>query len=310
MKLWVRDISSFSEIAQVFQSVAREVSIEELPSPRFRTIPQMDNTAANWLTGLGVFFTFSGLVAIFTGQADSFGLPLLTVVVGFIMLYAGVKKHESPGSHAARVAVVRREDESQWALQVDAQATQIESELWNQLGAHIAKAIGVPTRLWTAFTQEMREKRDLRRTEWRVAWWTAQSEYPDPPTASAARLGHDDYEAFSAEWMRSIGWVTAAETRYSRDGGVDIISKEYVVQCKHYDGGYVGAKDVREIFGVATMKSRKAAVITSGRFTADAMDFAKKADVALIILDERDARPQALNSAARELINGPSSPED
>ena len=55
------------------------------------------------------------------------------------------------------------------------------------------------------------------------------------------------------------------------------------VQCKHWKSRNVGVKVVRELYGVMTAKKvKKGIVVTFGRFTHDAKEFAKGKPINLI----------------------------
>lgn len=192
-----------------------------------------------------------------------------------------------------------------WAQQQVQLMTSICERLYFQVHVGLGKRVGVPERLLPEFATESMAHAEQTRNQWRVAWWASQPIYPPAPGALSQRLQHDGYEEYCARWLHSVGWEDAKATRYSQDGGVDVVTGMHVVQCKHFDGGSVGAPAVREIFGVASAESKTAVVITSGRFTAQALAFAAQAGVALIHLDERVGNARSLNRAGHDLLNGP-----
>jgi restriction system protein len=83
-------------------------------------------------------------------------------------------------------------------------------------------------------------------------------------------------------------------TKKSNDGGVDIFAKlqtamgidEVIIQCKHKENpnSVVDVAKVRELFGVfsANKKLTKAILVTNGRFTSGAIDFARNNRIELI----------------------------
>mgnify|MGYP001570560744 CR=1 len=83
-------------------------------------------------------------------------------------------------------------------------------------------------------------------------------------------------------------------TKKSNDGGVDIYAKlqtptgidEVIIQCKHKENpsSTVDVGKVRELFGVfsANRKLTKAILVTNGRFTSGAIDFANQNRIELI----------------------------
>lgn len=90
------------------------------------------------------------------------------------------------------------------------------------------------------------------------------------------------FEKITKEFLKLTGYE-AHETKVGADGGVDIrVTKpgaegfEGIVQCKAWNSYKVGVKPVRELFGVmAAEKVKSGMVITSGKFTDEAEDFAR-----------------------------------
>ena len=87
-------------------------------------------------------------------------------------------------------------------------------------------------------------------------------------------------EEYVARIIRFFGEEETEVTRFSQDGGYDVISKHLVVQVKHQVSP-VGAQVVREILGVATSLGRRAAVFARGKFTKSAKLFAEENEVIL-----------------------------
>jgi restriction system protein len=83
-------------------------------------------------------------------------------------------------------------------------------------------------------------------------------------------------------------------TKKSNDGGIDIFAKlktptgmdEVIIQCKHKEisSSTVGVDKVRELFGVlsAYRKLSKGFLVTNGKFTSGAYDFAIGKPIELI----------------------------
>lgn len=103
-----------------------------------------------------------------------------------------------------------------------------------------------------------------------VAEATSELETPDEPRASRIdrhtrdfvlealhqRLSHREFEEFTADLLRAMGYEARA-TAYLKDGGVDVIAHRDAlgvepplikVQCKHLTGT-VGAPDVQRLIG-------------------------------------------------------------
>lgn len=103
------------------------------------------------------------------------------------------------------------------------------------------------------------------------------------------------------DWLLYLGQHDAEVTRFSKDGGIDVQSSEWVVQVKNYVGS-VGVKDVREIVGVAATDGRKPVLFTSGTLTQDAEDFARAAEVAIFRYSPEAGELEAIGEAAEALL--------
>ncbi len=95
-----------------------------------------------------------------------------------------------------------------------------------------------------------------------------------------------EFELLLAEAFRRQGY-SVADTGGVADGGIDLIlsrdGREAVVQAKQWKAWKVGVKVVRELFGVQKARGAAAAiVVTSGRFTREASQFAAQNGVELI----------------------------
>lgn len=87
-------------------------------------------------------------------------------------------------------------------------------------------------------------------------------------------------EEYVCRVISYLGDPQASVTRYVADGGVDVISENFAVQVKH-EVANVGPNIVRQIFGVATSKGKKASVFARNGFTAAAIEFANNNDILL-----------------------------
>ncbi len=109
-------------------------------------------------------------------------------------------------------------------------------------------------------------------------------------SSSAALLGNmtwREFEALVGEAFRMKGFSVVETGGGGADGGVDLVLKKsnetFLVQCKQWRAYKVGVNTVRELYGV--MAARGAAggyVVTSGKFTDEAKDFASGRNVELI----------------------------
>lgn len=99
-------------------------------------------------------------------------------------------------------------------------------------------------------------------------------------------LSWREFEVMVGEAFRLQGYAVQ-ETAAGADGGVDLELRMdghlHLVQCKHWKTNAVGVKVIRELFGVMNSRGADAGyVITSGYFTNEAKEFAKKNRVDLI----------------------------
>lgn len=109
---------------------------------------------------------------------------------------------------------------------------------------------------------------------------------PDPLLAMTWR----DFEHLVGEIYRRQGY-TVLETPSSADGGVDLVlrrnGEQRFVQCKHWRSRSVGVSVVRELHGViAAHGAAGGAIVTAGRFTPEAREFAKRTKIELLEGDE------------------------
>jgi restriction system protein len=124
-----------------------------------------------------------------------------------------------------------------------------------------------------------------------------------------------DFEVLVAEGFRLQGYRAEETGGGGPDGGIDLVlsrpgsngREKFLVQCKQWRAFKVGVDVVRELYGV--MASRGAAggfVVTSGRFTDEAVRFANGTNVTLVdgpklhklIQQARAARPPSADTDA------------
>lgn len=100
-------------------------------------------------------------------------------------------------------------------------------------------------------------------------------------------LSWQEFESLVAGGFRQQGFAVAEKGGSSPDGGIDMVLSrgrdKYLVQCKQWRAQQVGVTVIRELYGV--MAAEHAAggyVVTSGRFTKDALEFAAGRNIELI----------------------------
>lgn len=96
-----------------------------------------------------------------------------------------------------------------------------------------------------------------------------------------------EFELLVGEAFRLQGYSVVEVGGSGPDGGIDLTltkgSEKFLVQCKQWKAFKVGVTVVRELYGV--MAARGAAggfVVTSGRFTEDAIAFASGRNIKLV----------------------------
>jgi restriction system protein len=101
-------------------------------------------------------------------------------------------------------------------------------------------------------------------------------------------MSWQEFELLVGEAFRLQGFAVEERGGAAADGGVDLVlrrdDERYLVQCKQWKVLQVGAPVVRELYGVVSAHGAAGGfVVTSGTFTAPAVDFAR--DVGLQLLD-------------------------
>lgn len=167
--------------------------------------------------------------------------------------------------------------------------------------------------------QIAREARNERRAEFRRAAYEGalsalrrrqKREQPAPsrpmaaPTAGS-NMNPTQAEQFVAEWMRQLGDLDARATRATNDGGIDVESRRFIAQVKHYSTN-VGVAPLRELAGVAAVDGRTPLFFTRTGYASGAVDFADNSGIALFVYDEargflRGANQRGQTYAARGL---------
>lgn len=111
-----------------------------------------------------------------------------------------------------------------------------------------------------------------------------------PPTYTAQMLDGMSWQAFEmlvGEAYRLQGYAVQETGGGGADGGIDLLlakdGEKFLVQCKHWKAYKVGVSVVRELFGLMAAKGAAGGfVVTSGRFTQEAKDFAAGRNIRLV----------------------------
>lgn len=96
-----------------------------------------------------------------------------------------------------------------------------------------------------------------------------------------------EFELLVGEAFRLQGFRVAENGGGGPDGGVDLVltkgSEKFLVQCKQWRAYKVGVEVVRELYGVMAARGATGGfVVTSGRFSGDALAFARGRNLNLI----------------------------
>lgn len=107
--------------------------------------------------------------------------------------------------------------------------------------------------------------------------------------SSISNLSPTEFELLCKRLVEQMGFE-AETTRASGDGGVDVVaynrqpllSGKYIIQCKRYSGS-VGEPVIRDLYGVVmSERANKGILMTTGRFTKQALRFADGKPLELI----------------------------
>lgn len=100
-----------------------------------------------------------------------------------------------------------------------------------------------------------------------------------------------EFEMLVGEGFRLQGYQVVETGGGGADGGVDLVltrpgksgGEKFLVQCKQWRALKVGVDVVRELYGVMAARGATGGfVVTSGRFTDDAISFASGRNVTLV----------------------------
>ena len=107
------------------------------------------------------------------------------------------------------------------------------------------------------------------------------------PASDVSSLSWQQFEELVGEGFRQRGFQVTEKGGAAPDGGVDLIlargTERFLVQCKQWRARQVSVTIVRELYGVmAAQQAAGGYVVTSGRFTQDAIAFAEGRNIELI----------------------------
>ena len=143
---------------------------------------------------------------------------------------------------------------------------------------------------------------------------------PDPGAVpehvrGVADLSWQEFELVIGEFYRRQGYAVTVCSGDGADGGIDLRLERggdlVLVQCKHWKVYKVSAPAVRELFGVMVAENAtRAILVTTGKFTRDARDFAEGKALELIEGAELERRLEVAkwdgSGVGRDLLDVPS----
>lgn len=112
-----------------------------------------------------------------------------------------------------------------------------------------------------------------------------------------------DFEEFTADLLTKLGIGQVERVLYTQDGGRDILIRSpsglIVVECKHQPNTTIGRPIVQKLHSaVMTSKAVKGMLVTTGRFTKEANEYARLLASDGTIIDMID-RPILSDMASR-----------
>jgi restriction system protein len=135
------------------------------------------------------------------------------------------------------------------------------------------------------------------------------------PGTDVSSLSWQDFELLIGEGFRHRGYHVTERGGAVPDGGIDLIltrdNERFFVQCKQWRARSVGVSVVRELYGVMAAKGAIGGfVVTSGKFSSDALSFAEGRNIEL--LDEakvealiRDGKKSSSTVIGTAVMSGP-----
>lgn len=130
--------------------------------------------------------------------------------------------------------------------------------------------------------------------------WTPQGERPQPRASCTDR----EAEFLARDWMLYLGAGGSKVSSATRDGGMDVVSAQFVAEVKHH-ASPVPPSLVRQIFGVAAAERKRALFFSLSGYSTTAIEFATQTGIALFVYDySRGTLSAKSPSATQALTNG------
>lgn len=119
-----------------------------------------------------------------------------------------------------------------------------------------------------------------------------------PPPEPRQIRNPRDAELVAAEWMKFWGFDDAVATPVGADQGIDVVCDEAVAQVKAHMVP-IGRPDLQNLAGVAAVEGKTALFFALNGFTAQAIEWADKAKMALFTFDLQ-GEPEPVNQIASQ----------
>ena len=125
-----------------------------------------------------------------------------------------------------------------------------------------------------------------------------------PGSSGLNQMTWPQFERLVGETLHRMGYQVVENGGGGADGGVDLRAtkggQRYLVQCKQWRTYRVGVSIVREQFGIITAEGAAGGfVVTSGRFTQDAVEFAVGKPIILIDGEQLSKAVTAVSKTAQ-----------
>ncbi|MGR2752587.1 restriction endonuclease [Agromyces arachidis] len=116
-------------------------------------------------------------------------------------------------------------------------------------------------------------------------------------------VSHRGAEQLVADWMRHLGASDAEVTRFTGDGGVDVVSAHWIAQVKNLgERTTVPVAQIRELAGVAADDGRRPLFFTSGTYSPGGVAFADRSGMGLFEYHAEGGALRAANGTARAVV--------
>lgn len=110
-----------------------------------------------------------------------------------------------------------------------------------------------------------------------------------------------DFEHYCRDWLVYLGVRNALVSSATQDGGVDIISDNYVAQVKLYNGP-IPVSQIRDLLGTSIDFRRNPIFFASMSYSKGSIEFADRNNIPLVIVDAYNGKISGANASGSRLI--------